>query len=55
LPKTLTEPTDVAGIKKAFKKQFFIDVPVEMIKGTLDDLVAEEKVRRKGKLFERAA
>jgi hypoxanthine phosphoribosyltransferase len=53
LPKTLYEPKSIDGIRKAFKKQFFIDVPVAMLKSTISDLLSDKKVVRKGKCFER--
>lgn len=49
LPKTLSEPKTKAEIKKAFKTQFKISVPPDLIKTTLKDLEAMGKVKKAGK------
>ncbi len=46
LPKTLTEPRDDAGIRRAFKKQFRIDVPLPLVRSTLKELAAVNKVSK---------
>ncbi len=46
LPKTLTEPRDEAGIRRAFKSQFKIDVPLPMVRSTLKELKGSGKVTR---------
>ncbi len=53
LPKTLYEPKSVPEIRRAFKKQFQIDVPGPLIRRTLQDLVDLKRVRQKGTKWER--
>ncbi len=53
LPKTLYEPKTMSQISAAFKKQFFIDPSVEMVRSALRDLLAEGKVARRGIKWER--
>jgi len=51
LPKTLIEGKTEDEIRKAFKDQFQIDVSEDLIRGTLKDLEAENKVRRVGRTW----
>lgn len=48
LPKTLYQPRDEEGIRRAFRSQFKIDVSPDLICGTLRQLREGGKVRRKG-------
>ena len=48
LPKTLHEPKTVVGIQKAFKEQFQIDVPEELVRRTLRHLATSGMVKKKG-------
>jgi hypoxanthine phosphoribosyltransferase len=48
LPKTLHEAKSVPEIKKAFRQQFTINVPEDLIKITLKDLTVLGKVKRSG-------
>ena len=55
LPKTLYEPKTVMGIQIAFKVQFKIDVPDELLRRTLRHLAANGKVHKKGAKWYKAA
>ena len=46
LPKTLHEPKDEAEVRRAFKAQFKIDVPLPLVRTTLKELKAAGKVSR---------
>jgi uncharacterized protein len=48
LPKTLYEPKTVVGIQKAFKEQFQIDVPEELVRRTLKHLASSGTIKKKG-------
>jgi len=48
LPKTLTEARNASGVQKAFKQQFSIDVPMELIRETMDELAGEGIIQKKG-------
>jgi len=52
LPKTLQVGKTEEDIVLAFKQQFQIDVPEALVRSTLKDLEAEEKVRRAGRLWQ---
>ena len=54
LPKTLYEEKGEADIQKAFREQFQIDVPLEDIRTTLEDLEAAGTVTRAGEKWTRA-
>jgi hypoxanthine phosphoribosyltransferase len=51
LPKTLIESKAEDEVQKAFQEQFHIEVSHELVRGTLKDLEAEGKVRRKGRTW----
>ena len=53
LPKTLTVPRSEAEVRSAFKEQFFIDVPIELITETLVELSSERLVRKDGDAWSR--
>ncbi|MDW5563361.1 MAG: phosphoribosyltransferase [Methanomassiliicoccus sp.] len=46
LPKTLTEARDDAGIRRAFKSQFKINVPLPLVRSTLRELKEGGKIIR---------
>jgi uncharacterized protein len=48
LPKTLTVARDEGSVRTAFKDQFSIDVPIDLIRETLQELSAEGVVHREG-------
>ncbi len=48
LPKTLTEARNEDEVQKAFKEQFSIDVPMDLIRETLQELNAEGRIEKKG-------
>jgi hypoxanthine phosphoribosyltransferase len=50
LPKTLTEPRTEEGIRQAFRDQFFIDVPEELLPITLRDLEKSGKIVTDGNI-----
>jgi hypoxanthine phosphoribosyltransferase len=52
LPKTLHVGKTEEEIAVAFKQQFQIDVPEHLVRSTLKDLEAEDKVRRAGRLWQ---
>ena len=51
LPKTLTEGRTEEEIRKIFRDQFQIEVSEDLVRGTLKDLEAENKVRRVGRTW----
>ena len=51
LPKTLIESKAEDEVQKAFREQFQIDVSHDLVRGTLKDLEAEGKVRRRGRTW----
>ena len=53
LPKTLSGQQTSPEIKKAFKDQFFIDVPSALVEETIEDLLLAKKIKRNGDKFER--
>jgi uncharacterized protein len=53
LPKTLYEGKTEDEIRNAFKDQFQIDVSEDLVRITLKDLEAEDKVRRQGRVWTR--
>ena len=54
LPKTLTVARDEGLVRTAFKDQFSIDVPIDLIRETLQELSAEGSVHREGDSWVRA-
>jgi hypothetical protein len=54
LPKTLTVARNEKGVQTAFKEQFLIDVPMELIQETLRELSAEGLVKMEGDLWIKA-
>jgi hypoxanthine phosphoribosyltransferase len=54
LPKTLTEARNEKGIQKAFMDQFFITVPIDLIRETLEELKSEGIVQKKGDVWVRS-
>ena len=54
LPKTLYEAKSVPEIKKAFREQFHITVPEDVVRITLKDLLAAGTVKRAGRKWARA-
>ena len=53
LPKTLDEPKTVLGIQKAFKDQFQIDVPEDLLRRTIRNLFANGRIKKKGAKWNR--
>ena len=53
LPKILSSQRTSPEIKKAFKDQFFIDVPSALVEETIEDLLLAKKIKRNGDKFER--
>lgn len=53
LPKTLTEARNESGVQKAFKEQFSIEVPMDLIRETLQELNAEGRIEKKGDTWNR--
>jgi len=54
LPKTLVEGRTEDEIQKAFRDQFQIEVSHELVRTTLKDLEAENKVKRSGRVWVKA-
>jgi hypoxanthine phosphoribosyltransferase len=54
LPKTLTEARNEQGVQRAFKEQFSIDVPMALIRETLQELGEEGTVRKNGDTWTKA-
>jgi hypoxanthine phosphoribosyltransferase len=52
LPKTLNVGKTEEEISASFKQQFQIDVPENLVRTTLKDLEAEEKVHRSGRVWQ---
>ncbi|MCG7841151.1 MAG: phosphoribosyltransferase [Methanomassiliicoccales archaeon] len=48
LPKTLYEPKTVLGVQQAFKDQFQIDIPEELLRRTIRHLAAQGVLKKKG-------
>jgi hypothetical protein len=46
LPKTLTMARNASGVQKAFKQQFSIDVPMDLIRETLNELGGEGIIQK---------
>jgi hypoxanthine phosphoribosyltransferase len=55
LPKTLTLPRNEKEVQLAFKNQFSIDVPMELIRETLLELSSEGLVQKQGNTWTRAS
>jgi uncharacterized protein len=54
LPKTLTQPRNEKEVQLAFKDQFSIDVPMELVRETLLELLSEGLVRKEGNSWTKA-
>ena len=54
MPKTLTVARDESSVRTAFKDQFSIDVPIDLIRETLQELSVEGIVHREGDSWVRA-
>jgi hypoxanthine phosphoribosyltransferase len=53
LPKTLTIPRNEKEVQTAFRDQFSIEVPMELIRETLDELRTEGLARKEGESWTR--
>ena len=54
LPKTLTEARNEQGVQRAFKEQFSIDVPMDLVQETLRELGEEGAIRKNGDAWTKA-
>ena len=54
LPKTLTETRNASSVQRAFKQQFSIDVPMDLIQETMDELSREGIIQKKGDAWVRS-